>query len=403
MLKLALRNLTRHGMRTALTLGAIASGVAALILGGGFVVDLLDQLAESSIHSRSGHVQVARRGYFEGGSSKPQEYLLKDPAAVVADVAREPGVVDVMGRLSFFGLLNNGRADLPVIGNGIEPDKERRLGTSLTIVAGRHLAAGDAFGVVVGRGVAHALKLEPGDRVTLLANTVDGAMNSLDAQVVGVFQTISKEYDARGVLLTLGAAQDLVGTRAINALVVHLDHTARTDAFAAALAKRLPASGFDIRSWQELDDFYAKTVDFYYRQFGALLLIILLMVLLGVANSVNMTAFERLSEFGTMRALGNRSRQVFLLVVTENVLLGIAGALLGVALGLALAAIVSRIGIDMPPPPGADIGFVARIAVDAGVVALAATVGLVAPVLASLWPALRVARVPVVEALRSAS
>lgn len=402
MLKLALRNLTRHTMRTALTLLAVASGVAALILAGGFVDDLLDQLAESSIHSQSGHVQVARRGYFEGGSSRPQEYLLKDSAAVVADIAKEPGVVDVMGRLSFFGLLNNGRADLPVIGNGIEPGKEARLGTALTIVAGRQLAAGDAFGIVVGQGVAHALQLKPGNRVTLLANTVDGAMNSLDAQVVGVFQTISKEYDARGVLLTLGAAQDLVGTSAINLLVMHLDRTARTEGIAHALGARLPPSTFDVRTWRALNDFYVKTVDFYQRQFGALLLIILLMVLLGVANSVNMTAFERLGEFGTMRALGNRSRQIFLLVVVENALLGVAGSALGVALGLGLAALISRVGIDMPAPPGADIGFVARIAVNAGVIALAAGVGLVAPVLASLWPALRVARVPVVEALRAA-
>ncbi len=402
MLKLALRNLTRHTMRTALTLCAIASGVAALILGGGFVADLLDQLAESSIHSQSGHVQVARRGYFEGGSSRPHDYLLKDPTVIAADIAREPGVVEVMGRLSFFGLLNNGRADLPVIGNGIEPDKERRLGTSLTIVAGRHLAAGDAFGILVGQGVAHALKLAPGSRVTLLASTVDGAMNSFDAQVVGVFQTISKEYDARGVLLTLGAAQDLVGTPAINVLVVHLDRTARTGALAHALSARLPEHAYDVRTWQALNDFYVKTVDFYHRQFGALLLIILLMVLLGVANAVNMTAFERLGEFGTMRALGNRSRRVFALVVLENVLLGIVGSALGVALGLGLAALVSRIGIDMPAPPGADIGFVARIAVTTGIVALAAGVGLIAPVLASLWPALRVSRVPVVEALRSA-
>lgn len=402
MWKLALRNLTRHAMRTALTLCAVASGVAALILAGGFVVDMLDQLAESSIHSQTGHVQVARRGYFEGGSSRPQEFLLKEPAPVMAGIAREAGVLDVMGRLSFFGLLNNGRADLPVIGNGIEPDKERRLGTALTIVAGRHLGAGDAFGILVGQGVANALKLAPGSRVTLLANTVDGAMNSLDAQVVGVFQTISKEYDARGVLMTLGAAQDLVGTSAINVLVVNLASTARTVPLAHELSSRLGPDGLDVRTWEQLNDFYVKTVDFYYRQFGALLLIILLMVLLGVANTVNMTAFERLGEFGTMRALGNRSRQVFSLVIAENVLLGIAGSAIGVALGLALAVVVSRIGIDMPPPPGADVGFVGRIATSGGMVMLAAAVGLVAPVLASLWPALRVSRVPVVEALRAA-
>ena len=58
--------------------------------------------------------------------------------------------------------------------------------------------------------------------------------------------------------------------------------------------------------------------------------IILVMVLLSVANSVNMSLFERIGEFGTMRAVGDRGRKIFALVVTEGALLGLIGALLGV-------------------------------------------------------------------------
>ena len=65
------------------------------------------------------------------------------------------------------------------------------------------------------------------------------------------------------------------------------------------------------------------------RQFGVLQFIILLMVLLSVANSVNMSLFERQGEFGTMQALGNRRKDVVRLVITESILLGLAGAALG--------------------------------------------------------------------------
>ncbi len=75
------------------------------------------------------------------------------------------------------------------------------------------------------------------------------------------------------------------------------------------------------------------------------------MVLLSVTNSVNMSVFERQGEFGTMQALGNRSRDVALLIVVESAILGFAGAVLGVVLGVGLAELISFIGIPMPRPP----------------------------------------------------
>ena len=147
-----------------------------------------------------------------------------------------------MGRLSFSALLNNGRADLPVIGSGIEPDKERRLGTSLAIIDGRQLTDKDEYGVLIGQGVAHALQLKAGDRATLVTNTIEGAMNTLDVEVVGVFQTISKEYDARAVRLALRDAQTLLQTQAVNVVVAYLALTSQTDTVAQDLSATLDSA-----------------------------------------------------------------------------------------------------------------------------------------------------------------
>jgi len=123
-------------------------------------------------------------------------------------------------------------------------------------------------------------------------------------------------------------------------------------------------------------------------------------VLLSVGNSVNMSLFERVGEFGTMRAVGDRGRKIFALVVTEGALLGLLGATLGVAIGVALAFGISAVGIQMPPPPNSNLGYVAEIRLVPSVVAGAFLTGFVATVLASVLPALRVSRIPVVEALR---
>jgi len=400
MWKLALRNVLRHKARTGMTLLAIIAGVVGLILSGGFVHDIFTQLGEVLIHSQSGHLQVARTGYFERGARSPEKYLLMDAEPLRKKIMENPAVEDVLGRLYFAGLLNNGRSDLPIIGEGVEPDREATLGSGMVITAGQRLRGTDEHGMMVGHGLAHALKLVPGNWVTLVINTPEGALNSLEFQVVGTFQTFSKDYDAHAVRIPLVAARDLLATTGINTLVVSLKQTRDTEPIAASLEKAFSRSELEVNTWLKLNDFYAKTVKMYDVQFGVLRIIILLMVLLSVVNSVNMSVFERVGEFGTMMALGNRSSRVIELIIAENVIIGLVGAASGVILGMALALVISAIGIPMPPPPNADLTYIAHIRIVPSVVAGAFAVGLIATVMAACLPALRVRRIPIVDALR---
>jgi putative ABC transport system permease protein len=399
-IQLALRNLARQRARTAVTLAAIAFGVAALIVTGGFVEDIFIQLGEALIHSQSGHIQVAERGYFEGGTRTPERFLIRSSGPLREQIAATPGVAEAMVRLGFSGLLNNGRSDLAVIGDGAEPEKEARLGTSVQMVAGRPLTAADARGIVVGAGVAQALNLAVGDPVTLLVNSAQGALNTGDFTLTGVFQTFSKDFDDRAVRIGLAAARELLDTPDASAIVVLLDRTADTDRVAGALRNAIGGDR-DVRTWIELSDFYEKAVGLYTRQFGVLQFIILIMVVLSVANSVNMSVFERIGEFGTMRALGDRAGHVFRLVVTESALLGLIGAVIGVGLGVALALAISAVGVPMPPPPNGNRGYTAIIRIVPGVLAISFTVGVLATLLAAFLPALKVSRTPVVDALRA--
>jgi putative ABC transport system permease protein len=416
MLKLAFRNIFRQKMRTALTLAAIAFGVAGLILSGGFVEDIFVQLREATIHARLGHVQVYRAGFTTFGRGAPYRYMISDPEEQMERLRKIGHVEDVLPRLQFAGLLSNGKANYSVIGDGVDPDKEARLGSfvpawmkkgvrqaqqrAFTLVYGRQLTAKDTYGILLGEGVASAMKLAPGDSATVLLNTPDGALNSLDFQIVGVFRTFSKDYDDRAVRIRMAAAQELVATKAVHALVLSLDDTAQTNAVAAALRRDLPPKEYEIRTWLDLADFYQKTVALYRRQFGVLQLITLCMVLLTVANSVNMTIFERTGEVGTMMALGNRQNEVWRLVVLENIIMGLLGAGLGVGLGLGLATGISALGIPMPPPPNSDAGYTAYIRVVPEIAVRASLAGFLATALAALLPARRASRLPVVDALR---
>lgn len=399
MFKLALRNVFRQKLHTAMTLVAIMSGVAGLTVAGGWINDIFVQLSEALIHSQSGHLQVHKAGFFSAGSHAPEKYLIP-PEAVKRSIANKKEVSMVMARLNFSGLLNNGRTDLPIMGEGVEAKQEAALGSSISITQGRQLSDSDTFGILIGHGVAQALNLKPGSHVTLLVNTLEGALNSMEFEVTGVFQSFSKDYDARAIRIPLAAAQELLGTDSVNAIVVLLQQTSDTDRIAARLSEELRSSGLEVKTWVELNDFYEKTVELYKGQFGVLQLIILIMVLLSVANSVNMSIFNRIGEFGTMMALGNRSSLVFRLVIVENSLLGLIGSALGLVLGIALAAVISAVGIEMPPPPNANVGYNAQILVVPSVLVISSAIGILATIAAAILPARYVSRIPISDALR---
>ena len=398
--KLASRNVFRHRGRTLMTLASIVFGVAALILAGGFIEDTIVETGESMIRSSTGHMQVARKGYWQYGARSPEKYLMEDPETLRRELAAAPGVDDVMLRIGFSGLLGNGRTDWSIVGEGVEPSREQRLASYITVVAGRRLGDGDAFGMMIGQGVAKALKLKPGEPVTLLVSTPGGATNLLEFQVTGVFQTFSKDYDARAVRIPLAAAQELLATPGAHTAVVLLKNTMDTGRVAGSISDKLNQQGYEMKTWVELNTFYTQTVTLYRQQFGFLVVIILAMLLMSVSNTVNMGIFERASEFGTMMALGDRSSRVFTLVVIESFWLGLLGASGGVVVGITLAKLISLVGIPMPPPPNADQGYISHILVVPNVVALSFIIGVVAAVLASLKPARTISRKPIAEALR---
>ena len=400
MLILAFRNIFRNRFRTLLTLAAIGCGVAAIIVSGGFVEDIFVRLRESTIHSQLGHVQVLRDGYLDYGRREPFKYLIDDPQALVATARALPHVTIATTRVYFSGLANNGRADLPIVGEGVEGDNEARLGTATVFVSGRSLRDEDPFAANVGEGLALALGLSPGSPVTLTVSTPGGALNAIEFKVSGVFRTFSKDYDDRAVRISKVAAQELLNTQAVHAVVLGLDETEWTDPTVALLKASLPAGRYDVKAWHDLADFYAKTVALYRRQFGALQLIIVVLLVLSVASTVNMVVHERTGEFGTLLALGTRRRDIFRLVLTENAMLGAIGAILGVLLGVGAALLLSSIGIEMPPPPGSAVSYTARIRLVPSVIGLAALAGAAASCAAALLPGRRASRLAVVDALR---
>jgi putative ABC transport system permease protein len=398
-LKLAARNLMRHRVRTIISIAAIACGVGSLLLAGGFTEYMFWAMRESAIHAGLGHIQIARPGFREVGLADPYAYRLPTAVPELELIRRAPGVRVVEERLQVSGLASNGETTMAFIGEAVDPAADRVISEGVT-VEGKRLAADDKSGVILGRGLAKALGVTRGDRVIFIINLPGGGINAVEGRVRGLFATQVKVYDDTAVRMPLELGRDLLKTTGAHVWVVGLNATEETDEAIAYLRARLPEDRFDVKSWLDLSDFYRKAVVLLSRQIDVVGVLIGIIVVFGIANTLTMSVLERTGEIGTIMAMGTSRASVLRLFILEGLLLGAAGALVGLALGVVLAEIISYVGIPMPPPPGRDVGYLAEIMLTEPLMVWAFFMAIVAATLASIYPARKAAGLPVVDALR---
>jgi putative ABC transport system permease protein len=397
---LGVRNLTRQPRRTGLALFVVAVGITAMILASGFIQWNLNFGREATIHSQLGHLRVVKSGFLESGTSDPFAFLIPDDPLLRRAIESTPHVVALAPRLNFNGLISHGDATLSFIGEGVEPAPEALLSRSLTIVAGDALATEDHESVSLGQGLAANLGVKPGDNVVLLATTARGGVNAVEVKVRGIFATITKAFDDSALRVPIQTARQLMRISGSHAYVLVLDETKNTESVAVALDRLVRDRQLVVVPWYRLADFYNKTAALFSRQVSVLRVIIAVIIVLGISNLMSMSVLERTGEIGTAMALGTRRGSIMRTFLWEGGLLGIAGGMIGLVLGYALAHLISVIGIPMPPPPGMAFGYTAGIRFTWPLGAEAFALSIVTTLLATVFPAWKASRMVVIDALR---
>jgi putative ABC transport system permease protein len=399
-LSLAARNIARQRRRSAFALAAIAFGVAALIVANGFIDWILFKHRETTITSQFGHIQVTRKGYFEEGTADPFGYRLPQRSAALDAIERLPTLRVLGRRLAFSGLISKGDETVSFVAEGVEPDKERILSSSLRISDGAVLSENDPNGIILGLGLAANLGVGVGDTVVLIANTARGGVNAVECRVRGLFATMSKAYDDDALRVPLATAQTLLKTSGAHVWVMMLDETEQARPMLSTLRERFPNEDLAFTEWVDLADFHVKAVSLFAKQVGVIRSIIAVIIVLSIFNTMMMNVMERTSEIGTSMAVGVTRRRILRMFLVEGAMLGAVGGILGVALGAALAWAISRIGIPMPPPPGQSWGFIAEIMVSTRLSVEAFLLAVASTLLASVYPAWKASRMVIVDALR---
>jgi putative ABC transport system permease protein len=402
-LLLAFRNVFRNRRRTVMTLLVVSGGVAGLLLVGGFFSFMFWGLRESTIRNGLGHLQIYSADYFRRDETHALDNGLDDYRHVAGMAAQNQHVRGVTARIEFYGMVSNGMKSTVFMGTGVDAAKEKSMGFEPRITSGHNLDPGatESTQALLGAGLAHSMNAKPGDSLTLLSVTSDGALNGIDIDVSGIATTGFKEMDDRLLTIPLEAAQRLLQSPRVTKLVVGLDKTENTDAVYAAILPQLggPRQQLAIRKWIDLAGYYKQVRLMMSGIFVFLGVIVFFMVVMSSANTLMMAMFERTREIGTMLAMGTPRSWLVGLFLAEAVFTGILAAIFGVAVGTGMGALLNRSGIVLPPPPGTTAGMALRVIHEPALMAGAAVLVLVTLAAASVMPAVRASRLRIVEAL----
>jgi len=397
-LKFAWQNTLRNRRRSLVTVAIAALGTAAILLAGGFALFTYKALAQAAARN-TGHLIVGQPAQFTKDEDTPLQHGLDNADALKATLLADPAVRQVLPRIAFSGLVSNGDKSTVMLATGVEPDAEFAVkGPFLNMMAGQVLASGtkDAE-VMLGEGLAKSLRAQPGTSLTLLASTTDGALNALDVRVKGVFSTGVPDIDKRLVYTDIATAQKLLNTQRVSTLGVFLNRMEATGPAQQRVAAANPK--LTVQTWLDQAFFYQSVRGLYNRIFGALGLIIGVIVVFVVTNAMAMAIIERTREIGTLRALGTLPSQLLRTLALEGMVLGGVGAACGALLAFGVSMLLYVVPVQMPPPPGSSRGYPLNVEVDPTMY-LATVLAMVAlAMLASAWVARRTVHTPVVQAL----
>jgi len=402
-LLLAFRNVFRNRRRTIMTLMMVGGGVAGLLLVGGFFARMFWGLRESTINDGLGHLQIFTAEHFNREEKHVLDTGIENWRQVAATISTGGHVRGVAPRIEFNGMLSNGVKSGVFMGSAVDPVAEQTLGFTARVATGRDLdsKAGGEIEALIGAGVARSMNVKPGDGLTILAVTSDGALNGIDVQVVGVVNTGFKEMDDRYLRITLPSAQRLLQSDRVTNLVVGLDRTENTDMVAAELTPSLRGQPQQLvlKKWIDLAAYYKQVRSLFSTIFVFLGVIVFFMVLMSSVNTLLMTMFERTREIGTMLAMGTPRAWIMSLFILEAIVLGVLGAIVGVAGGNLIGFLLNHAGIHLPPPPGTTVPMAFHVLYVPSLMVGSSILVIVSLALAAILPAIRASRLQIAEAL----
>jgi len=342
-LKLAYRNIWRNKRRTLVILVSIVIGVVVLMLVDTLSLGMVRQILDNQVNLHITHIQIHRKGFSDDPAIKN---YLPDQEKVEATLG-EFNEIRVFGkRVISYGLINSAYNSSGVIIVGIQPEKEKFLTViSRSIVEGNYLQGKGE--IVIGRRLAQKLNVELGSKIILMVSDLNGNIASDVFRVAGFYESPSAEFDRAYVYIVIEDAQRLLalGNKVVEYAMI-LEDQSKIEPVRKKI-KDMLGDLYEVLTYADVVPVLTMLIDMYKEMIWIYYLIIGIGVVFGIINLMLMSVFERIREFGVLKAIGLKDGKIFVLIVLESLMIGIIGTVVGLVIGIIVYIPLSRTGVDL--------------------------------------------------------
>jgi ABC-type lipoprotein release transport system permease subunit len=364
---------------------------------------IISGMIQNNIDTLTGHIQIHQRDYPD---DPVVDNRIADPAAIERAVQTQLPEGSRWGRrVRVNTVANNARHNTGAVMVGIDPEAEKALSFIGTSVArGRYLQPSDKNAVLIGRALADQMETRIGRKLILMSQDAGGEIASTAFRIRGIFRAELEATEKGYLFVALDAAQKMLkmGGAVSEIVIVLPDHEA-AEATAGRLQEQLEGRDVRVRSWRQILPLITAALKLYDVFVLIWFLVVFVAMGFGIVNTTLMAVFERMREFGLLKALGMRPARIVRGILTEAALILLCGMAVGNLLGLTTCWLVSQTGIDLSAlAKGVEYAGIARVIypqIWLKDVLSANGVVLILGLLVSLYPAVKAARFLPVEAL----
>lgn len=407
-LRIAWRSIWRNSRRTAITIAAIALNTTVLIVTFALMDGMLADTVHNITHLLVGDAQVHASEYrldrsFYRQISNHQLIMAKAKQADIFAAARSYG----------YGLVSVGNKSAGALFLGVDPHAERQaFDLANQLLDGEFLPdqrkSGDPENyigeIVLGRKLAKSLNAGTGCEIVAVVQAADGSMGNELFKVRGILKTVGDEVDRAAAIIH---REDFNRLFASDGIVHEIAFNAKGRMKPEEVTRLLESvtDGLELVTWKQLMPAMANMVGMWDAFMWIFSLIFFLAAGMGVMNTMLMATFERIREFGMIKAMGATPWRIVLDVAAEAFILALVSTAIGALLGLSANIYFHAKGLDLSWVGGdVVVSGVAFNSIWKATLTIPAVINPVITmwvvcVLAALYPAIKAARLNTVKAI----
>ena len=346
LIKLAWRNILRNKRRTIIASIAISIGLAALIFGDAFMIGMMENLIKTATDSFIGDAQIHRQGFRD---TQEVSMTIQELDKVGANLAKEANVQYFTRRTYSSGMITSSANRSAINLVGVQPSTEKFLSQiDDAITEGVFFEGANEHDIVIGSKLAEILEVELGDKVIVtVVQAKSGDYFEDWFRVSGIYYFADAAMSSGMAFVRLKKAQQMLAIgKNVHEIAIKFTSTEYGQDKQLPFWEAYSQHGNEVLSWTDILPQLPKVFEMSQYSKYVMGVVLFGVVIFGIINTLFMSLYERMFEFGVLRAVGTRSFGMARIVLFEASALAIVSIVLGAILGFVLTAIFTRIGLD---------------------------------------------------------